>query len=44
MPSYRTGTGAMNLDNTGRRNVFKKGGALSSAKVLRKALGGKLKY
>ena len=30
---YRTGTGAMNLDTQGRRNVFKKGGARASRSV-----------
>ena len=30
---YRTGTGAMNLDSQGRRNVFRKGGARASRSV-----------
>lgn len=31
--SYRTGTGAMNLDTRGRRSPFKKGGARASRSV-----------
>ena len=44
MANYRTGTGAMNLDSAGRKNMFKKGGARRSARVFTRTGGGRMVY